>query len=654
MAFRQWFRPPRHVLTIFLTVAVASAGALGWLTWLLVEQDRALDVQRRQERLEQAADRASALMQGALVDLELQLNAYPARTSDPPAGVVVFITDPTGIVVHPDGGLLYYPEPPQVREVPTGALAEAEHAEFARADLAAAGNMYTALASAGDTAVRAGALAGLARVHRKRQRPDAALAAYDELSRISGVRVAGLPPGLVARAGRARVLEDTGRTPALRDEAASLDHELRSGRWQLKKSQYRFYSAEVLRWMGHAETETATVDSDAVALAEAAQWLSDRRPWEEGPTPEFASRRLVQVDGSPALVIWNASPEALKAAVVGPSYLTSLAHEAMSDRDLAWTFSDPAGRVLLGEPSLSRPAVRTAATSRLPWTLHVYAAADSDLSPTSPRQGLLVWVLVLLTVVWVTGAYFIVRALSRELAVERLQSDFVSAVSHEFRSPLASLCQIAEMLVSDRFASADLRKQSYGVLAREADRLRRLVEDLLDVGRFEAGAAVYTFEPLDLGAFIETLVADFRARAAATGHDIELKLPASQTYVRGDREALYRAIWNLLDNAVKYSPECHTVWVDVEQDRDRVSVTVRDHGLGIPLNEQRAIFERFVRGAESTARRIKGTGVGLAMVQRIAETHGGEIRLTSQPGQGSCFSMILRTSDVLDAAEGVA
>ena len=127
--------------------------------------------------------------------------------------------------------------------------------------------------------------------------------------------------------------------------------------------------------------------------------------------------------------------------------------------------------------------------------------------------------------------------------------------------------------------------------------------------------------------------------------------------MRGDRDALSRAIWNLLDNAVKYSPDCHTVWLDVEQDQDRVSLTVRDQGLGIPADEQRAIFERFVRGAESKARRITGTGVGLAMVQRMAEAHGGEVRLTSQPGQGSSFTMILRifrTSDRIEAAGGVA
>ena len=292
----------------------------------------------------------------------------------------------------------------------------------------------------------------------------------------------------------------------------------------------------------------------------------------------------------------------LRVGVAGPSYLAALGRDAVPESDLAWTLSDTAGRVVLGEPSSSTLAVRTASATGLPWNLQVYAATGPDLSPTSPRQSLLVWVIVLLSVVWMAGAYFIVRAISRELAVERLQSDFVAGVSHEFRSPLSSLSQIAEMLVSDRFASEDLRRLSYGVLARETDRLRRLVEGLLDFGRFTAGGADYHFEQLEIGPFLETLVADFKGRAAATDHAIALTLPSETTYIRGDRDALSRAIWNLLDNAVKYSPDCQTVWLDVQQDQDRVSITVPDQGLGIPKDEQRAIFERFVRGADAKAR----------------------------------------------------
>jgi signal transduction histidine kinase len=96
-----------------------------------------------------------------------------------------------------------------------------------------------------------------------------------------------------------------------------------------------------------------------------------------------------------------------------------------------------------------------------------------------------------------------------------------------------------------------------------------------------------------------------------------------------------------MDNAVKYSPDCRTVWVDVEHTRQRVSIAVRDRGLGIPLREQREIFDKFVRGADSKTRRIKGTGIGLTMVRHIVEAHGGEVVLASRPGEGSRFTILI-------------
>ena len=125
-------------------------------------------------------------------------------------------------------------------------------------------------------------------------------------------------------------------------------------------------------------------------------------------------------------------------------------------------------------------------------------------------------------------------------------------------------------------------------------------------------------------------------------------MPDGDLRIRADRDALTRAIWNLLDNAVKYSPECRSVWVDLRAEAGRVSISVRDQGLGIPAPEREAIFERFVRGAESKTRHITGTGIGLALVRTIVLAHGGEIRLASEPGQGSQFTMVLH------AAEGAA
>jgi signal transduction histidine kinase len=229
----------------------------------------------------------------------------------------------------------------------------------------------------------------------------------------------------------------------------------------------------------------------------------------------------------------------------------------------------------------------------------------------------------------------------RELRVSRMQSDFVAAVSHEFRTPLSSISQLSEMLMTDRLASDDLRSKAYTVLARESARLRALVEALLEFGRLEAGRAVYRFEPLEIGAFLETLAAEFGERVGASGYRIELNRPPAPITVRADREALAQAVTNLLDNAVKYSPECHTVWVNAVRDEGRVTIEVHDRGLGIPADEQRDIFERFVRGSNSKAMRIKGTGVGLATALHIARAHGGKILLRSEPGQGSRFTIVL-------------
>lgn len=108
-----------------------------------------------------------------------------------------------------------------------------------------------------------------------------------------------------------------------------------------------------------------------------------------------------------------------------------------------------------------------------------------------------------------------------------------------------------------------------------------------------------------------------------------------------DREALGRALWNLLDNAVKYSPECRTVWVDVAQSRKELTIQVRDHGVGMQPDEQREIFKNFVRGAAAQAAGVKGTGIGLATVDHIVRAHGGEVRVESEPGRGSAFSIVL-------------
>ncbi len=115
--------------------------------------------------------------------------------------------------------------------------------------------------------------------------------------------------------------------------------------------------------------------------------------------------------------------------------------------------------------------------------------------------------------------------------------------------------------------------------------------------------------------------------------------------VYADREALSRALWNLLDNAAKYSPGCKTVWLDVESAGGTVSIRVRDRGVGIPRREQQEIFEKFVRGRAPDGASVRGTGMGLAMVRQIAVAHGGDIEVDSEPGHGSTFTLSLPSGE---------
>lgn len=233
------------------------------------------------------------------------------------------------------------------------------------------------------------------------------------------------------------------------------------------------------------------------------------------------------------------------------------------------------------------------------------------------------------------------RLIEMDAKRAQLQSDFVAAVSHEFRSPLTTLRSIVELLVQNRISDDAARQQSYGFLDREAKRLQRLVEDLLDFGRMESGRKQYRMGTHDAFQLVRAAVADVGEQAAASSFQVKTTFDTIPAAVYADDEAFRRAVRNLLENAIKYSPECRTVWVDGRVDNGRVTISVRDQGMGIETIEQQAIFQKFVRGDAAKKAGIKGTGIGLAMVQQIADAMGGEIRVQSEVGVGSTFTLVL-------------
>jgi signal transduction histidine kinase len=184
--------------------------------------------------------------------------------------------------------------------------------------------------------------------------------------------------------------------------------------------------------------------------------------------------------------------------------------------------------------------------------------------------------------------------------------------------------------------SEERRQKYYSVLAGEAHRLQRLVEGLLHFGRMEAGAQEYRMEQVETGELVRRAVEEVEPG----GGRIDVS-DSEAARVNGDLEALTAAVRNLLDNALKYSHMDSRVEAGWRRGDGQVFIFVRDQGAGIPAEEQKAVFEKFVRGRRAVADSIKGTGVGLAMVKHIMTAHGGEVRLESKPGQGCTFTLVL-------------
>jgi two-component system phosphate regulon sensor histidine kinase PhoR len=255
------------------------------------------------------------------------------------------------------------------------------------------------------------------------------------------------------------------------------------------------------------------------------------------------------------------------------------------------------------------------------------------------------WLLLLgfgTMLLFVAGAgVFLWRLVQREFAVSRLQTEFVATVSHEFRTPLTSLRLAWEVLDESDDVPADQRKSIYGAIGRNSERLQRLVESLLDFSRMEGGRKPYVLVPLDAGTLVRDVVADFR-QATHVGAEVDVVVADAGPFViRGDRASLGHAIWNLLDNAVKYSPDGARVCVSVRGGVTETAIAVADQGVGVPVIEQRTIFNRFVRGERARDLGVGGTGLGLAIVSHIARAHQGRVAVESSGERGSTFTITL-------------
>jgi len=223
--------------------------------------------------------------------------------------------------------------------------------------------------------------------------------------------------------------------------------------------------------------------------------------------------------------------------------------------------------------------------------------------------------------------------------VERMKTAFVSTVSHELRTPLTSIKGFISTLLQDEegYFDEETKREFYEIIDSECDRLRRLIEDLLNVSRIEAGRALQMnwtqFNPIEV---IEKVISAHRAYTDK--HTLRLFAPGTIPSITGDSDKFDQIVNNLLSNAIKYSPRGGEIIVRVNADADWLQVSIVDQGMGIPSDRLSRIFEKFERVDNRDTREVGGTGIGLFLVKHLVERHGGTVWAESEIGKGSTFS----------------
>lgn len=617
--------------------------------------------------------------------LEAVKSGLKKTLTDRPLVSEVFFVDDEDQIAFPGAKPLFLlpGEKPRSREVVRSlendeSWKRGEAAEFRLGDYSQAAALYQELASkTADPALDALLLNRLARCYLKSGQPEKAIAVYRRQLKIGLPELAseGIPLEITALYQIGNIHLQRGR----RAEAAGAFLELYQGlldaRWPLTRDQFvsfgrltedmfRTTAGELdaslqLDWNGRL-VDLKKIEGERLAKTGILEKVSERlipRMRLEARKMDTDSGKFLRIAESTDSSLLLASffpldtkttlglllsPQALAGGLFPPS-------SGKSELEEGWAVAivDEFGKVVVGRGLVSsEAAAKSDGSQRVftgaftdsfpPWTIKIHRSG-AGAAERQFRLRRTIYVLSLAAVIAALffGGFLAIRSTAKELKLAKLKSDFTATVSHEFRTPLMSIRYMAELLQRGRVLDDTRKQQYYETITGESERLSRLVENLLDFSKIEAGVKEYRMEETDIAALAADVAGRFREQAAFKDFTLETEIADGLPPVRADKDALGRAVLNLLDNAVKYSGGNPLVTLRVWSGEDAVNFQVEDHGIGIGKSEQKKIFEKFYRSESAMQSSVKGSGIGLPLVEHVVQAHGGTVLLESEPGKGT-------------------
>jgi two-component system, OmpR family, phosphate regulon sensor histidine kinase PhoR len=274
------------------------------------------------------------------------------------------------------------------------------------------------------------------------------------------------------------------------------------------------------------------------------------------------------------------------------------------------------------------------------WILQIvprnYSELDQDVR--NRRRTNLLFIISSMSLIFISLAVIYVTW-QRDRQLRKLKENFISNVSHELKTPLSLIRMFSEMLVMGRAKDEDKKLEYYRIIHNESDRMSRLIANLLDFANLGRGVEYRHFENTNIVQLVTKALEAYRHEIQKDGCQLNLDADPDIPTTYADPNSITMAFLNLLDNSIKYSGERKKIDIAIRRNNGFVELSVADNGVGIPESEQQKIFDKFFRGSDPSVRRIRGSGIGLAITKHVAEIHDGEILVKSEPGAGSTFTL---------------
>ena len=619
-------RGPREMLLLGVIVLLPAV-ALGLLALRTLQGEQVRETYQRRERQQQVL----RLLERELSDWIL------SRRADATNGRFALEVR-HGVIVLPRLNVPLSPgrereTVPRLSGRDVGLWRDAQAAEFRGGDLADADQKYRRLL-ASRPPVSSWAQLALLRLALRRGESSGAAFRLKEIR--AADPAAATESGIPIRVAAALLLIGHGDAALPSETSGFLNDtlsQLAGGSWPLNAAQWTYYAREI----GGAPQADPRLRAEALAAAgfleslagAAHEVLALDQSLEWRPAQPFVSRHVPSIQSVAILF----PGEGWHAGFVLAS--DEMGREAEARLIALTAAEDFEGRVAI---SGGRTQPQEVSVPAFEFLRASFSERDQTLWRPHMRRYLVFYAAALLLLGAAAALSFTYRAVAREMELSRMKAGFIASVSHEFRTPLSAIEAMLERLESGKVRDEDMLRRYYQASRREVRRLTGMVNQLLDFSRLEEGRGQFRFETIDLNHLTREAIESFVDLGFGARLTDELAR-ATALNLTGDRDAARQCIHNLIDNALKYSPDGSPVRVTSGRGDEEVFVRVSDHGPGIAPEEQQLIFEPFYRTGSAGAGGVQGTGIGLALVKTVMAAHGGRVTLDSRPGEGSTFEL---------------